>query len=255
MKILKKIKEKARAIAIARQMDLEDQQHSSNQQAVFYGLTAIFFVGYATLFYFITQYDLPFDFPKQKIAKLASWVAGSLHGIALFTISLLYLLGRVNLAKYRNLLSISIAHFIFDFIIIPTYSEGTSETILMIIHHAAVIFCITGYCERCPRGFIMAYPDLIAQAFLSEITAPFAFSCWFLLKVNKGNTTLFLVLSIFGLVAWAVARVINFTLIYRALYKQKPSYLEHLLLTPLLFLVIANYYWFYKLCAKAISLL
>ena len=255
MKIFKKIKERARTIAIARQVESADQQQATDQLAVFYGLITLFFLGYATLFYFITQYDLPFDFPKQRIAKLASCVGSSVHGIALFIVSLLYLLGRVNLVKYRNLLCISIAYFIFDFTIIPTYTEGSSETIYMIMHHAAVLFCITGSCTRCPDGFIMSYPHLIAQGFLSEITAPFTYACWFLLKVNKGDTALFLTLSIFALVIWAIARVINFTLICRALYKQKPCYLEHLLLIPFLFVVIANYYWFVKLLIKAIALI
>ena len=239
MNILERIKQRARSFSIANQLEITENRYVNRQNARLYGLTAIFFIGYAVLFYLITQSNLPFDFPKSKITRLGSRVGSSLHAAAIFTASLLYLLRRINLATFRNLLCISIAFFTFDCITAPYYAAGMVDLLYMIVHHGTVLLCITGYSKK--------YPKLVAQGLLAEVTAPFTYACWFLIKLNKQDTVLFQVLGIFTLVTWAVARVINFTLMYRNICKKKLPLAETLLFLPV---VLMNYYWFVKIVKK-----
>ena len=243
MKIIKNIRERAYRAAVARreEVTIYMETENSRQNKRLYGLTTLFFLGYATIFYLVTQWDAPLLFPKNKIPKLASLVCSSIHAILITTSSALYLTRRIKLSTYYNLLCISIAHFIFDTITLPLYSGGRSETIFMMIHHTAVLLGITAYSKK--------FPCVVAQALLAEISPPFLYVGWFLMKMNLADTILYKVMFAMTLITWAIFRVVSFTMIYRSLYKRKASIGEYMVFTPVM---IMSYLWFFRLAMKGI---
>ena len=238
MNILERIKEKTSSISQARQAEIAAQQNSSSHNLSFYGLVASFFIGYSTLFYLLTQYELPFRTSENLAFSLILF----LHAIAIFTASLLYLLGRVNLATYRKILAISIAFFMFSFLMELAYIIAVKEVHFLIMYPAAVLLCITVYRKK--------YPDLIARGMLSELATPFMCACSLLVEKNQGGTTLYKLMFVMTLITWAIFRVVNFTMIYRTLYKRKASIGEYIAFTPV---ALMGYYWFGQLLISRLS--
>ncbi len=238
MNILERIKEKTRSLAAARQAEIAEQQSSTTENVKFYSLSLIFLIGFSTLFYFLTQYDLPFYFSE----SLAFCLITSLHAVAIFTVSLLYLLGRVKLATYRKMLSISVAYFMLILFIELAHIRRVRDLIPAIMYPAAILLCIAVYRKR--------HPDLIAQGMLSDFATPFLCACLFLVEVNLGGTTLYTLMLVMRLITWAIFRVVNFTMIYLALYKRKASIGEYLVFTPV---VLMSYYWFGQFLINGLS--
>ena len=244
MKIIKNIRERAHRAAVARreEVTIYMETENSRQNKRLYGLTTLFFLGYATIFYLITQWNAPLPFPKNQLPKLASLVCSSTHAILITFSSALYLTRRVKLSTYYNLLCISIAYFIFDTVTLPLYTGGKSETIFMIIHHTAVLLGITAYSRK--------FPCIVAQALLAETSQPFLYTGWFLMKMNLEDTPFCKVMVAMTLITWAIFRVVSFTIIYRSLYKRRAPIGEYIVFTPV---VLMSYLWFGKLVMKAIG--
>ena len=244
MKIIKRIRERANRASVARHAaaTVYMETESSSQNKTLYGLTTFFFLGYATIFYLVTQWDVPLPFPKNRLLKLASLACSCTHATLITVSSALYLAQKVKLSTYYNLLCISMAFFIFDTVTLPLYTGGRGETILMIIHHTAVLTVISAYRKK--------FPCLIAQGLLSEISQPFLYTGWFLMKMNLGNTNLYKLILAITLIMWAIARVVNFTMIYRSLYKRKASISEYIIFSPV---VLMSYVWFVRLLMKGVS--
>lgn len=130
-----------------------------------------------------------------------------------------------------------------------SYRAFKKKEIQYIVHHFIMFICVL------PMFTLNNHPKYyhyyIARALSSESSTIFLNNCWLLIKNNKLDTSLFKVNSLLTLLCFTFFRIINFTLIiYNIYYLEYYNYI--LCALPL---TLMNYYWYYKLILKYISVL
>lgn len=203
-------------------------------------VTSFFTAVYVFAFWGSKKLILHYGFPADEASRLANNVVSVLHALMIVPISTLYLTNRISLSTWRRIAGVSLSYFLVDILILPFYIRTMHEFILYGIHHMVLLIVVTFY--------LHSHPRLIAQGLLAELTAPFLYLCKFLVKMGHEKTAVFKFFAGLTILTWCTLRVMNFTYIYRQLYKKKAPFIGYVLFAPV---VLMNYYWFYKLLEKA----
>lgn len=218
-----------------------DYHLSKKDKRAFLGITALSLLFYGFLFYWLRHQYFPYNLSDDPdvIDKLAKNIVTSLHALSIVPIAFLYLCKVISLATWRKAIGISLGYFLFVSLVLMI-GNSLKDIILHGLHHFIILYILIFYVKR--------YPLLVAQGLLSELTAPFLYFSWFLIKSGHQQTVLFYIFAGLTIIAWACMRVVNFTYIYRRLYRRKAPLIEYIGFSPVLFM---NYYWFFKLVEKA----
>ncbi len=180
-----------------------------------------------------------------NIIWLAARTNSSVNAMIAIPWSILYLRGRISFKNWYKSLNFVKGYLIADSILsIYCYGLGI-KTIMDLVHHV-LFFCILHYfVKRKPN-----YAKLTAQGMLAEIPLPLLYYTQYLFGIGGGEGVYFAVLSLATYLCYFIFRVGNFTYILKKLLKKDPKP-EVLLFVPL---VLLNYYFFYALTLKAVSI-
>lgn len=179
----------------------------------------------------LTEYDY-----KHLLIRINSII----HANLIVLIGILFIIGFIDDSTWMLCLDITRGYCLYDTLMILYF---TPKDFTMIIHHLMLFFGTYSH-------FISIYPIQAAIGLLSESSNQHLHFGWYMIKTKKTKSLLFKVNAAFLLLLFLFFRVINFT--YLFLFAcLNCSYIEPCLILPIMSM---NYYWFYLLCQKAISM-
>ena len=202
---------------------------------------------YGLLFILFMEIDrFIFIFNNNKIyVELASKIVSLVHSFLITYYSVLYLLDIYDDITYTSKFYITYSYLIYDIILITYYHKYfASEYKFTIIHHVSFILGLY---------YTLNY-KLAAQCLLAEITNPFLYFGWLLVKINKNNTFIFKVNGILLYVLFFIFRFCNMGYLnYIGFFTntQNILYIEKICI---LFLFLLNANWFRLLSLKFINM-
>lgn len=164
-----------------------------------------------------------------------------IHTCVICKSSFLYLNGDVEKETYLLSLDVSRGYLLYDMAMIVIYSKYVSEVKLTLLHHS--IFFLGLY-----NPIINDYTELVAKGLMSEITNPFLYLGWFLLKIKHHKTFLFILNGFVLMTLFLIKRVFNFTNLFIVSLVVKDAGIGESMTCFLLMLM--NIYWFVKLMEK-----
>jgi hypothetical protein len=171
---------------------------------------------------------------------LGSRVISSLHCAIVVPLAVAYLYGELSepdLLLGRYVTAGYLAHDLWLVLREPSLCKVED-----IVHHIAFLVVL-------PAAYL--YPHYYARGMLAEISLPFLYTSFFMIKTQKDKQypKIFAAVSACGLITFLVFRVINFT------YLMQHIYYHHtwLVVVAAAALTSLNYYWFYLLGGKAIQ--
>lgn len=169
------------------------------------------------------------------------------HAVYISGLSICYLRGWISEQTWYSCSGFSCGYALYDLYLtfkINRYKDMLFHHSLMVIAYWYPIMC--NFNILAPIDY---FPRFLSQVYLCEIsTIPLSIS-FSLYKLNKTHTNLFKISSVVTLLTYFPLRVCNFTYLVYYLYKKE----NWLLLKFLIPFTGLNYYWFYKLCDKAMK--
>lgn len=170
-------------------------------------------------------------------------VISTLHAWYISYYSIQYILGNTNTLFYLKYLQYSCLYFIIDsFFIIKNKNKIMKQ---MLLHHWMAIISIYNITYN-PNYY---HINLISYLLLSEITT-IPYNICFLLDKNKLTNTIFFKLNgIAVLILYIPFRLVSFPLILNIVFQDR----EYLYSTIIGLFTLLNYYWYYLLIKKFIT--
>jgi len=170
----------------------------------------------------------------------------SIHALISSICSITYLYSYISLDTYKNTLGFSITYILYDVINLIKKKDYQ-----LLLHHIVMLISLSPLISNKISSLILVnnYYVYISKFFLSEITTIFLNISWILYKIKKTNTKLFRINTYILLVLTFLIRVCYVTYLNREIYLDNIN--NFLILT--IPLTLLNYYWFYRLCIKALS--
>ena len=169
-----------------------------------------------------------------------SKIISIIHTIYVCTLAKLYLNNDISKEIFIEKLVITKAYLIFDLCIICIYNYGRPDFYPFLIHHLVFLFGLY-------TNHLYTYPQHFAIGLLAEITNPFLYFGWFLLKKRWMDNEIFIINALILLSLFFVYRVLNFTKLFIIALLISKNHIEHLLM---LVITLLNIYWFLKLLEK-----
>ena len=187
-----------------------------------------------------------FIFNNNKIyVELASKIVSLFHSVWISYYSVLFLLGSINEELYISKFYITYSYLVYDMVLITYYYKYfVSDYIFTFIHHTCFLLGLY---------YTLNY-KLAAQCLLAEITNPFLYLGWLLVKINKNTSLIFKLNGISLYILFFIFRFCNLTyLTYISFFTKEHNVLliENI---SLLLLCILNINWFRLLTFKFINL-
>jgi hypothetical protein len=219
------------------------EERAANQQQLLliFGATSFFLLFRAYLLPAMLQGVLP---DTVNIIRLAERITSSVNAMIAIPCTIFYLRNRMSFKHWYKSLNFAKGYLIAGSILDIYYYGLVVKTIVYLVHHV-LFFCILHFVKRKPN-----YAKLTAQGMLAEIPLLLLYYTQYLFNIGQGKGMYFLLLSLVTYLCYFTFRVCNFTCISLNLLK-KDMKSETLFFFPL---VLMNYYFFYRLTLKAVSI-
>ena len=187
-----------------------------------------------------------FIFNNKKIyVELASKIVSLFHSLWISYYSVLFLLDSINEELYISKFYITYSYLIYDMVLITYYYKYfINDYIFTFVHHFS--FLIGLY-------YTLNY-KLAAQCLLAEITNPFLYLGWLLVKINKNTTLIFKLNGISLYILFFIFRFCNLTYLNYIAFFSNNNNILLIEKISVLFLYILNANWFRLLTFKFINL-
>lgn len=196
-----------------------------------------------------TEYLIKYNYPTDN-NNIIQTKMSSIHAFLLSIANILYIYNRIDNDLWKYVILYSLYYNLLDLLYLVRSDIKIKNQ--MIIHHLLLIICITPCLNNTIYSYINApdnYNLLVANNFLCEITTIPLNMSWILNSQKKQNSTEFKFWSIMTLLLYFPVRVCMTTyLSYNILNYSTPFKYFQFILT------ILNYYWFYKLILKCLSI-
>ena len=185
---------------------------------------------------------------KPKICKnintiaLYSYFSSTIHSFIMSTYSILYLTDYMDDTILKSLFPYSILYFISDLWLICLTDYFNKNKYNFIIHHLITFLGYFLYYNKTYDNKISSI-NTLSQLLVSEFCIVPLNICWFLIKLNKKETILFVYLKYFTGASYFLFRIVNLTHLLYYFYVKKIL----LLIVMQIFIVGFNYMWFYRL--------
>jgi hypothetical protein len=192
------------------------------------------------ILWFRNLYDLFMYWARGPLQTpgFGSRFVSSLHCAILVSGAISYLAGAIGESTWLWGRHVTAGYLVHDFVLmVQQPSIRTKEDLC---HHLAFLACL---------AYAHIDPVMYARGMLAEISLPFLYIGWAIIKLDKVKTRplMFWVNSIVGVVLFFVFRVLNFTLLMWQIWHAFDS----VVILAGAFLTAINYYWFAKLLGKA----
>ena len=173
--------------------------------------------------------------------ELASKIVSLVHSFYISYYSVLYLLGNIDETIYTSKFYITYSYLVYDIILITYYYKYFKNDFKFTVTHHFSFFIGLYYTSN----YMLA-----AQCLLAEITNPFLYFGWLLVKINKNSTFIF---KINGSLLYLLFFIFRFCNMGYLNYVAFFTNIQNVLIIEkicILFLFILNANWFRLLTLK-----
>lgn len=201
---------------------------------------------------------------KQKLARhmllnnlnpvvFCSYIYSTLHALHISITSILHLNGIINTEMYKYTLLYTFLYMITDVNIMYKTNDFKKIRMPMSIHHLIIALSIYKYWNNkfdLSNCVSYNYPDMsyiLARLLLAEIAVIFMNTNWFLIKLKKTSTNMFVISNTLFKISYFIFRVCNFSS-FTTQYCLQNGFDTNLISIGTI--TIINLYWFYKLMIK-----
>ena len=196
-----------------------------------------------------TEYLIKYNYPIDS-KDIIQTKMSTIHAFFLITANILYIYNGIDSNLWKYVILYSLYYNLLDLIYVVKSNMKIKNQ--MIIHHLLLIVCIIPCLNSTIYSYINApdnYNLLVANNFLCEITTIPLNMAWILNSQKKQNSTEFKFWSIMTILLYFPFRVCLSTyLSYNVFNYSTPFKYFQFILT------ILNYYWFYKLILKCLTI-
>ena len=200
-------------------------------------MATFFLFIYASIKVLVQRYSIN---SKLSSPAFVSRYVSVIHTFVLVGLTCAYFLEYLSDELWTYLQIIPFGYCIYDLqLIIAKRHDAGMFNVTTFVHHIIFMLCI-----------IFAFPKFplhVSLAYLSEVSNPFLYTCYFLHKTNKINTTLFRISAYLLVITFFAFRVVLFTiLLFLSFYITDQISVR--IFTGILTAI--NWYWFSRLMTK-----
>ena len=140
------------------------------------GVFSLIFYNFRSIVLFYPNF---FGLNYQDSLSFISKIVSVIHSIYICRLSQNLLDNTITNQEFIDGLVVSKAYFIYDLIMIPLYFYDNKECMNMVIHHIVLLLGLN-------NKLVYIQPKYYAMGLMAEITNPFLYLGWYLLKKNRG---------------------------------------------------------------------
>lgn len=166
-----------------------------------------------------------------------------IHGLCIWFISVKYLHDYMTTDVFLNYLEMTKGYLIYDTLMLIILRKEVADLKVILLHH--VIFFIALHSELCYE-----YPIVAATGLYSEVTNLFLYFGWYLVKIRRDNSILFIVNGLILLILFFVYRVLTFVNLFVISLAMENILKEQICIFCIMSL---NLVWFVKLLEKSLT--
>lgn len=179
---------------------------------------------------------------EKNLVLFSTRVNSIIHSFNIFFISNNIITGKITSEEFLEKINITRAYLLYDMLIMIYYYEFHLPNFFIMMVHHSLFFCGLFF------DTVNQYPVLLAHGLTAEITNPFLYLGWYLIKMKKTNIFVFKLDSIILVLLFFLYRVINFIQLFLIGIAEK-KWVE----TFIFFIIMdMNLLWFIKLIYKCI---
>lgn len=193
----------------------------------------------------------PKNYSDPETNKLISYGFSTINAALLSICATLYLYKIIDDYEVKQLFFISMGYYLADAVCI--FESGKKLTKLdyfIICHHFVLVYYEIYVFTQTDINVIKKEFNYFIKGLIAEYSLISLNYAWYLINTRQNNTNKMIISSVVTLILYFFTRILNFTFILYNVYSDG-FILISIISVPL---VLINYFWFYKLCFKAIKI-